>query len=172
MSSQLKKKTKKKKKKKQDEDESGPQKHERTGNLNFFSEEISKNIIEKIISLTMSTNFKQNVERKSNNFCYQFLKKQFDNIIQIMHIDHENDDFDLDNIDIDKYIKFNKSDNDIKRYLISNHKNALESRNDKAEKNIMEIANIEKDTKTYMKIKNKKIEDCLNKSVIIKKINI
>ena len=36
MSSQLKKKTKKKKKKKQDEDESGPQKHERTGNLNFF----------------------------------------------------------------------------------------------------------------------------------------
>jgi len=169
MSSQLKKKTKKKKKKKQDEDESGPQKHERTGNLNFFSEEISKNIIEKIISLTMSTNFKQNVERKSNNFCYQFLKKQFDNIIQIMHIDHENDDFDLDNIDIDKYIKFNKSDNDIKRYLISNHKNALESRNDKAEKKIMEIANIEKDTKTYMKIKNKKIEDCLNKSVIIKK---
>ena len=167
MSSQLKKKTKKKKKKK-DEDESGPQKHERVGNLNFYGEEISKNIIEKIISLAVSTNFRRKVEKKSNNFCYQFLKKQFDNIIQIMHIDHENDDFDIDNLDINRYIKTNKSDNDIKRYLLSNHKNAIESRNSKAEKKIMEIANIEKDTKTYMNIKNKKIEDCLNKSVIIK----
>ena len=111
MSSQLKKKTKKKKKKKQDEDESGPQKHERTGNLNFFSEEISKNIIEKIISFTMSTNFKQNVERKSNNFCYQFLKKQFDNIIQIMHIDHENDDFDLSFDGTDKWCYVNITHN-------------------------------------------------------------
>ena len=170
MSSQLKKKTKKKKKKK-DEDESGPQKHERVGNLNFYGEEISKNIIEKIISLAVSTNFRRKVEKKSNNFCYQFLKKQFDNIIQIMHIDHENDDFDIDNLDINRYIKTNKSDNDIKRYLLSNHKNAIESRNSKAEKKIMEIANIEKDTKTYMNIKNKKIEDCLNKSVIIKNNN-
>jgi hypothetical protein len=51
-----------------------------------------------------------------------------------MHIDHENDDFDIDNLDINIYIKTNKSDNDIKRYLLSNHKNAIESRNSKAEK--------------------------------------
>ena len=85
-----------------------------------------------------------------------------------MHVDHENDVFDIDNIDINKYIKTNKSDNDIKKYLLSNHKNAIESRNIKAEKNIMEIANIEKESKTYMNIKNKKIEDSLNKSIIIK----
>ena len=51
------------------DDEITPHKHEREGNLNFYSEEISKQIIEKIISNVISTNFYNNVERQFNDFC-------------------------------------------------------------------------------------------------------
>ena len=68
MSSPIRKKIKKKKKKKQDNNEIVPQRHEREGNLNYYSEEIAKNIIEKIISLTISTNFTENVEKNPMNF--------------------------------------------------------------------------------------------------------
>ena len=168
MSAQLKKKTKRKKKKKE-EDETGPQKHERIGNLNYYSEEISKDIIEKIISLVLSSHFNGKVEKKSANFCYDSLKKAFDNIIEIIYLNHDNDDFDLDNIEIHNYIKTNKSDKDLKRFLLKKHKYALDSRNDNTEKDIMQMAHISKDYKTYMNLKNKKIEDCLNKSTNIKK---
>ena len=169
MSSPLKKKTSKKKKKKMEEDGPGPQKHKRIGNLNYFSEEISKEIIEKLISLAVSKNFNVKVEKKYGNFCYQALKRTFDNIIEITHIDHDKDDFDIDNIDINSYIKTNKSDSDIKRFLISNHSNALKTRNENVKKRIKEIAKINRNNKTYVNVQNKKIEDCLNKSAIIKK---
>ena len=62
MSSPLRKKVRKKKKKKQDNNnEIVPQRHEREGNLNYYSEEIAKNIIEKIISLALSKNFTQKI---------------------------------------------------------------------------------------------------------------
>ena len=97
------------------------------------------------------------------------MKKTLDNIIEISHINHEKDDFDIDNIEISTFIKTNKSDTDIKRYLLSKHNIALENRNNIVEQDIMKIADIPKDFKTYMFLKNKKIEDCLNKSTNIEK---
>ena len=169
MSTPIKKKNRKKKKKNKDEDGDGPKRHERIGNLNYYSEEISKFMIEKIISLALSDDFRKNIEKKLNNFCYDSMVKTFDNLTQLININHDIDDFDVDNIEIAQYIKYNKSDTNIKRYLKSKHNTAIEARNNKAEQNIMELAKIPKDFKTYMNIKNKKIEDCLNKSAIIEK---
>ena len=166
MSSQLKKKNKRRRKKKQAE-EMGEGKHERIGNLNLFSEEITKNMIEKIICLAINASFSKKLEKDMRNFCYDSLKKDFDNIIELYHINHDIDEFDLDSLDIKGSIKTNKSDMDIKRYLYRNHKKVVDSRNNNAERSLIEIANIRKDDIAYMDVKNKKIEDCLNKSVII-----
>ena len=168
MSTMIKKKNKKKKKKKQIE-EIKPQNHEKLGNLNFYSEETTKDIIEKIISLTISSNFARNAEKKFTDFCFESMKRTFNSIIQICNIDRDKDDFDIDNIDINEYIKTNKSDKDIKRYIIKKHNNALELRNDNAERNITQIARIAKNFQTYNNIKLTKKEECLNKSIIIKK---
>ena len=168
MSTMIKKKNKKKKKKKQIE-EIKPQNHEKLGNLNFYSEETTKDIIEKIISLTISSNFARNAEKKFTDFYFESMKRTFNSIIQICNIDRDKDDFDIDNIDINEYIKTNKSDKDIKRYIVKKHKNALELRNDNAERNITQIARIAKNFQTYNNIKLTKKEECLNKSIIIKK---
>ena len=168
MSTMIKKKNKKKKKKKQIE-EIKPQNHEKLGNLNFYSEETTKDIIEKIISLTISSNFARNAEKKFTDFYFESMKRTFNSIIQICNIDRDKDDFDIDNIDINEYIKTNKSDKDIKRYIIKKHNNALELRNDNAERNITQIARIAKNFQTYNNIKLTKKEECLNKSIIIKK---
>ena len=168
MSTMIKKKNKKKKKKKQIE-EIKPQNHEKLGNLNFYSEETTKDIIEKIISLTISSNFARNAEKKFTDFCFESMKRTFNSIIQICNIDRDKDDFDIDNIDINEYIKTNKSDKDIKRYIVQKHNNALELRNDNAERNITQIARIAKNFQTYNNIKLTKKEECLNKSIIIKK---
>ena len=162
MSSQLKKKNKRRRKKKQAE-EMGEGKHERIGNLNLFSEEITKNMIEKIICLAINASFSKKLEKDMRNFCYDSLKKDFDNIIELYHINHDIDEFDLDSLDIKGSIKTNKSDMDIKRYLYRNHKKVVDSRNNNAERSLIEIANIRKDDIAYMDVKNKKIEDCLNK---------
>ena len=68
MSSPIKKKTRKRKKKSQIEDIK-PQKHERVGNLNLFSEEISKTRTEKIISLAFCYIYNKRFESKINDFC-------------------------------------------------------------------------------------------------------
>ena len=169
MSSPLRKKIKKKKKKKQDNNEIIPQRHEREGNLNYYSEEISKNMIEKIISLALSKNFTQNVEKKFENFCINIMTKHINNLVEMVHINRDKDDFDINNIDIQSYIIYNKTDTNIKRHKNNIHKKAWEIRNDNAEDNLLEIANVSKECKTYMNVKNKKIEDCLNKSTITKK---
>ena len=170
MSSPIRKKIRKKKKKKQDtNNEIVPQRHEREGNLNYYSEEIAKNMIEKIISLAISTNFTQNVEKKFDQFCINLITRKIDNLVEMVHINRDKDDFDIDNIDIQSYIKYNKSDANIQRYKSIIHKNAWEIRNDNAEDNLLDIANIPKDIKTYMNVNNKKIEDCLNNSNTITK---
>ena len=82
MSSQLRKKVKKKKKKKQNNNnEIVPQRHEREGNLNFYSEEIAKNMIEKIISLALSKNFTDGVDSKFENFCINIMSKKINNVV-------------------------------------------------------------------------------------------
>ena len=145
MSSPIRKKIKKKKKKKQDtNNEIVPQRHERESNLNFYSEEIAKNMIEKIISLAISTNFIQHVEKKFDQFCINLITRKINNLVEMVHINRDKDDFDIDNIDIQSYIKYNKSDANIQRYKSIIHKNAWEIRNDNAEENLLDIANIPK----------------------------
>ena len=169
MSSILKKKGRKKKKKKPDNNEIIPQRHERIGNLNYYSEEIAKNMIEKIISLAISSNFMQNVNKNFDNFCIDMMSRKLDNIVEMIHINREKDDFDIDNIDINSEIKYYRTDTNLKRYKNVVHEHVLEIKNDKAEDNLMTIANVPKDFKIYMNAYNKKIEDCLDKSTIIQK---
>ena len=166
MSSQLRKKVKKKKKKKQNNNnnEIVPQRHEREGNLNFYSEEIAKNMIEKIISLALSKNFTDGVDSKFENFCINIMSKKINNVVEILHINRDKDDFDIDNIDIQSYIKYNKTDTNFKRYKNNIHNKAWKLRNENAEDDLMEIANIPKEYRTYLNVNNKAIEDCLNNS--------
>ena len=105
-------------------------------------------MIEKIISLAISTNFTQNVEKKFDQFCINLITRKIDNLVEMVHINRDKDDFDIDNIDIQSYIKYNKSDANIQRYKSIIHKNAWEIRNDNAEDNLLDIANIPKDIKT------------------------
>lgn len=166
MSSQLRKKVKKKKKKKQNNNnnEIVPQRHEREGNLNFYSEEIAKNMIEKIISLALSKNFTDGVDSKFENFCINIMSKKINNVVEILHINRDKDDFDIDNIDIQSYIKYNKTDTNFKRHKNNIHNKAWKLRNENAEDDLMEIANIPKEYRTYLNVNNKAIEDCLNNS--------
>ena len=157
------------KKKKKEENIITPRKHKKIGNLNIFSEEISKNIIEKIISLVITYDYNRKVNKKFGDFCFVSMRKTINNIIKMCIINHDKDDFDIDNIEINKYIKANKSDKDIKRFLIKKHNDAKESRKDKVEINIPQIERIAKDFKAYHSIKNIKKEECLNKSTIIEK---
>lgn len=167
MSSQLKKKAKQKKKKK-DEEEIVFVKHEKIGNLNVYSEEISKNIIEIIISHVISSISTKNVENKFSDFCFNEAKKNIDNIIELMNLNHDVDDFDIDKIDINSTIKYYNTDSNINRDFIKRHNVAIELRNDLVEENLMNMVNIPRDVKLQMLLKNQKIQDCLNKSIIIK----
>ena len=151
MSSQLKKKNKKKKKKNQEE-EIVPKKHQRIGNLNFFSEEVSRNILEKIISLALSTSLNKNIEQKFVDICFQTTKRVVNNLIELTHVNHDADDFDIDKIEIHSYIKYYNTDSNIKRYLMKRHDKAWKIRNEKVE----DILN-----------KSEKIDDKQNKSTII-----
>ena len=156
MSNQLKKKTKKKKKKEEPEEELIPEKHNRIGNLNFYSEEISKIIFDKIISLTLTNVLNNTIEKRFGNFCFKETKRMINNIIELTHVNHDNDDFGVDKIEINSCIKYYNTDSNIRRYLIKRHNNALEIRNSKAEKLLTEINN-----------NNNQIENSLNKSAIV-----
>ena len=60
-----KKKIKKKKKEGPSENEGlTPQSHEKVGNINVHSEEVAMGIVELLISLTISINFKKKTQRK------------------------------------------------------------------------------------------------------------
>ena len=154
MSSQLKKKNKKKKKKNLDE-EILPKKHERVENLNYYSEEISKIIIEKIISCVLSSSLNKNNEKIYGDICYQSTKRMINNIMELTYVNHDNDDFDIDKIEINTYVKYYNTDTNYKRYFIKRHDIAWKKRNLKAENSLLKP------------FKNKKIEERLNKSAIV-----
>ena len=157
----------KKKKKTIISDEIIPTKHEKVGNINFYSEEVSKEIIEQIISLVISKNFANKVEKKFNDFCFDEFLNKINNFIQISYINHENDDFDCSNYILSK-IKYQKTDSNINRYKINKHIKALNQRNKCANSVLFDIANINKDEEIEMFVKKKKIDDFLNKSNYIK----
>jgi chloramphenicol O-acetyltransferase len=128
MSSLIKKKIKKKKKKKQDNSkEIVPQRHEREGNLNYYSEEIAKIMIEKIISLALTRTITQSVEKKFDKFCIDLATKTINNLVEMSYINKDKDDFDVDNIDIKSYIKYNKTDMSSKRDKSKIHSEAWET---------------------------------------------
>ena len=110
------------------DDEITPHKHEREGNLNFYSEEISKQIIEKIISNVISTNFYNNVERQFNDFCLDEFFKKIEKMVELTHLDHEIDDFNCSE-EILLKLKYQKTDTNNNRHKIKIHKNIVEHKN-------------------------------------------
>ena len=105
-----------------------PKKHEREGNLNFFSEEISKQIIEKIISNVISKNFYNNVEKIFNDFCLDEFFQKVNNLIELTHPNREMDDFNNSEEILSK-IKYQKTDTNDNIHKIKKHKNIVEHKN-------------------------------------------
>ena len=105
-----------------------PNKHEREGNLNFFSEEISKQIIEKIISNVISKNFCNNVEKIFNDFCLDEFFQKVNNLIELTHPNREMDDFNNSEEILSK-IKYQKTDTNDNIHKIKKHKNIVEHKN-------------------------------------------
>ena len=158
---------KKLKKKKKETDEILPTCHEKIGNVNVYSEEVSKWIIEKLISLTISKIFLKNTEKKINDICLAELIQKTNNLAEIYNINHEIDDFNNSEYIISK-IKYLKTDNNEKRHKVNIHKKANNQRSYAANKALFEMANINKYEQKEMLIKNKEIKDFLNKSFVEK----
>lgn len=157
----------KKKKKNQISEEIMPMKHDKIGNLNLFSEEVSKEIIEKLISLTISKSFSNKIDNKINKCCLEEFLRKINNLVQLNNINHEVDEYDNSDYILSK-IYYQKTDANNKRYQIKKHENALNKRNYSANLVLFDIANINKDDKTRMYVRNKKIDDYLNKSTYSK----
>ena len=167
MSTKLRKKTRRKKKKNIIEDDIRPQQHPRVGDLNYFSEEITKDITEKLISLVFTSIFRKKIERKINDVCFDSTKNMISNIIEISNVNHDIDDFDIDKIDINEYVEYNNTDTNIRRYKIKNHNKIKELKNDIAKENLLNSMDISKNIDSYTNISNKKVNDYLNKSTLV-----
>ena len=68
-----------------------PGKHERTGNLNYFSEEIAKELIDKIISLSMTKIFREKINSKITDFCFESVERFLNLALSISNINHDKD---------------------------------------------------------------------------------
>ena len=91
--------------------------------------------------------------------------QKLNNFIQINYINHEIDDFNNSDYLLSR-IKYQKTDTNDKRYKLNKHEKALNQRNYCANSVLFDIANINKEEEKEMLVKNKKIEDYLNKSSI------
>ena len=144
-----------------------PGKHERIGNLNLYSEEIVKELIDKLISLTTTKLFREKVESKISDFCFEGVIRALNLTISISNIEHDIDNiYDVENITDDKK-RLNTDEN---RYKIINHNKCNRARNKVAEKDMFEYTNINRDFEDEMNLKNKDIDDYLNKSVYLDSI--
>ena len=141
-----------------------PGKHERIGNLNLYSEEIVKELIDKLISLTMTKLFREKVESKISDFCFEGVIRALNLTISISNIEHDIDNiYDVENISDDKK-RLNTDEN---RYKIINHNKCNKARYKVAEKDMFEYTNINRDFEDEMNLKSKDIDDYLNKSVYL-----
>ena len=70
-----------------------PQNHEKLGNLNLYSEEVVKNIMELLISLTISIEFRKSTEAKINDFCISDFIKNTNNVVEPFNLNIDKDDF-------------------------------------------------------------------------------
>ena len=87
----MKKKSNKRKTKKFDEEEILPSKHEKVGNVNCYSEQIVKEIINKIISLALTNNFMKEINKKIDNYYTIYVLREINNLIEIKYINHDMD---------------------------------------------------------------------------------
>ena len=141
-----------------------PGKHERTGNLNYFSEEIAKELIDKIISLSMTKIFREKINSKITDFCFESVERFLNLALSISNINHDKDNiYDIENISDEKK-RLNTDENS---YKILNHQRCNKVRQKLVEEDMFEYTNINLDFREEMLLKNKKIEDYLNKSVEI-----
>ena len=107
----------KKKKDEKSEEDIQPTRHENVGNVNCFSEEIAREIINKLISLTFTNLYMKKMNKIIDNYYVTNLLGQINNLIEISFINH---DLDID-IQEDDNIK-NKS------FIIEPKKKVIERR--------------------------------------------
>ena len=94
-----------------------PRKHDRVGNLNYYSEEIAKKIIDKLISLAVNKVYLKKVEEKMPKYYLRHFIKSTNNFIELCNINHDIDDM-FSNKKIDNNLTFsnhsiNNKNNDI-----------------------------------------------------------
>jgi len=95
-----------------------PTKHDRIDNLNYYSEEIAKEIIDKIISLSFTKLYIKKIDEIiPQNFINQFIKST-NQLIEIYNINHDIDDM-YSTIKLEKNYTFNNN----KTRLNKNEKN-------------------------------------------------
>ena len=160
------------------EEDITPQYHEKLGNVNLFSEEVVKNIVELCISLTITTEFRKNIDAKINDFCASSFISKTNNVIELYNLNYDKDDFNGADYSFSK-TKYLKTDMDEKRNKLKIHQRVKNKRNIFGDKVIYNKSNDNKNKKSEMIIKNKEIEDLLNKSTqdinkinLMKKVNI
>jgi hypothetical protein len=61
----------------------------------LHSEIIAKEIIEKLISFTITETYKLEIEKKLNSYTFNYLKNTFHHLLEINYITRERDDNDL-----------------------------------------------------------------------------
>ena len=66
-----------------------PTKHDRIGNLNFYSEEIAKSMVDKIISLTFTLLYKKEFAKKLSYFYIEDFFKSINNLLELCNINHD-----------------------------------------------------------------------------------
>ena len=69
-----------------------PQKHDKIGNLNYYSEEIAKMIINKLISLAITKVYTKSIENKLLDYHLNGFFRSTNNLIELSHINHDVDD--------------------------------------------------------------------------------
>ena len=85
---------KKKKKDEKNDEELLPTKHEKVGNVNCFSEEIAKEIINKLISYTFTKLYMKKMNKIIDAYYIRYLLRGINNIIEISYINNTNGNVD------------------------------------------------------------------------------
>ena len=152
---------KKDKKKKFNKFDIQPQKHKREDNLNYYSEEIVKEIIDKIISLSFSKLFKHIIEKKISDYCITGIQNTLNRIMKMSLINYDNEDlyYSYKIMSNKKYLN-----SDEKRYKFKRHIKANNHKKKLAEIDLLSTLKTKKDFQIDMVVKEKQITDYLSSS--------
>lgn len=135
-----------------------PQRHPRIDNLNYYSEEIVKEIIDKIISLTFTKLFSQKLEGKVSNYCLDSVYKALNNFLQLSYINYDHDDLYYTNDILIQKKYCNTDENKFK------HKIHIKINSKKKFSAELDLNKINKELRNEIIIKNKSISDYLSHS--------